>query len=207
MTAETILDRLRQLNSIVLPGNMAQYKMAAYFKQIPTETWILNQNPKLGAVMILLSHSSDSIQLTLMKRPDYDGIHSGQISFFGGKKEEMDEGLLHTSIREAQEEGGFDTSALEYFGALSPLYIHASNYYIEPHVFYSADALAFNHDKNEVERIIEVDVRDIFQNKSTEMIHIKGRAPFEAPCYRLGSDIIWGATAMILSELEEILIP
>ena len=206
MASDSIIERLRNLNSEALPGKNAQYKMAAYFKQIPTEEWILRQNPKIGAVMILLLQTADSIRLILMKRPDYDGIHSGQISFFGGKKEAIDESLYHTSIREAKEEGGFDTSSLEYFGSLSPLYIQASNYYIEPHVFYTSNKLEFAHDEREVARIIEVDIHDVFNNKSVEQIQIKDRPAFEAPCYRLGSDVIWGATAMVLSELEEFLL-
>lgn len=198
---QTLIHRLSQ----PLPGEEAQYKMAAYYRQRPQWEQIMAANPKIGAVMILLVWRENRWFITLMKRPPYDGVHGGQISFLGGKKEENDETLMHTALREAAEEGGIDLNTLAYAGALSKLYIQASHFLVHPYVFYTSEPLTLNPDINEVEEIIFIPLDTFHLFKQETTITINPERTFEAPAYIIGEHIIWGATAMMLAELEEIL--
>ncbi len=202
-----IIDLLISSIKNELPGEKAQFNMAAYYKVPISPDMIAALEPRIGAVMILLIWKDEQWNLTLMKRPPYDGIHGGQISFFGGKKEDQDQNLVDTAIREATEEGGQELSQSKLLGALSPLYIQASNFLVHPYIFYTDAIINFEPDKNEVEEIFLIPLLDYFKYKKETNITLKNGISFNAPAYIFDDYVIWGATAMILSELEELLNP
>lgn len=205
MNRLALIDYLSKKTQRELPGQDAQFKMAAYYRNRLTEKEIAAKNPKIGAVMVLLVWREEQWQITLMKRPPYDGTHGGQVSFFGGKVEEQDETLMDTAIREASEEGGFDIAQIDFVGPLSPLYIQASNFLVHPFVFFAASSLMFTPDIKEVESIFFIPLLSYFKQKGDSTIILNSGFSFEAPAYLFEDKIIWGATAMILSELEEII--
>lgn len=200
-----LIDQLSKMTQGKLPGQDAQFKMAAYYRNRLDEKEIAAKQPKIGAVMVLLVWKEEQWQITLMKRPPYDGTHGGQVSFFGGKVEEQDETLMDTAIREAGEEGGFDLEQINFVGPLSPLYIQASNFLVHPFIFYSESELNFNPDTNEVESIFFIPLLTYFKHKGDSKIILNSGFSFDAPAYLFEDKIIWGATAMMLSELEEII--
>lgn len=189
-----------------LPGLSYQMKMSSQrrFRELFDFSKILS--PRNSSVLVLLYESGDSIRLVLIKRPDYIGTHGGQISLPGGRHEKTDHDLEATALRETQEEIGVPTDKIKVIGKLTELFIPPSNYLVQPFVGYFEGVPEFIPDPKEVERIIEISLNDLLDDNRVVMQKIKLPVgiTFEAPGYDINGDIIWGATAMMLSEFKEI---
>ena len=153
-----------------------------------------------AAVMILLYPFNDERHLVFIKRNEYDGPHSGQVSFPGGAWEEGDLSLEKTAIRETREEIGI-MEEIVVLGALTPLHIPVSNFQVSPFVGWLEQEPKFTPDQAEVQYVIEVPLRDLLnpRNRDKERI-FHHQLSMEVPIYRVGKEKIWGATAMMLSE-------
>jgi len=183
-----------------LPGEAAQLLMAPTFRgDLPDQGKAVR-----AAVLILLYPVGHEIQLVFMKRNEYDGPHSGQVSFPGGAWETEDLSLEQTAIRETREEIGV-AGDIEILGALTPLHIPVSNFMVSPFVGWIDETPEFLPDRSEVQYVIEVSLRELLDPamRDSETLYHHGR-PVEAPFYRVGLDKIWGATAMILSEFLQL---
>lgn len=193
-----------------LPGISAQNLMAPFGKRPPSE-YNKGSVPKKSAVLLLLfpDSTNDSVKTVLILRPENEGgIHAGQISFPGGSYDESDGDLSQTALRETEEEIGIERKSISLIGALTPLYIPVSNYIVHPFVGISKTMPVFKIHLPEVKELLEVDAEELFSDrcKSTSEVYIKIRnARMEVPCYAINRKIIWGATAMIISELSEII--
>lgn len=185
-----------------LPGLQVQLEMAPAtsisFKK-PYET-------RKAGVLILLFPKNGIYYLVFIQRPNYNGVHSGQISFPGGQFEEADDDLIRTALRESYEEIGICTEDVKVLGTLSHLYIPVSNFEVKPVVGYLSYSPNFKADPVEVNQIIELPLYEFTdtQNKDEIDMHIRGEI-FRVPCFYPGSYQIWGATAMILSELIHVI--
>jgi 8-oxo-dGTP pyrophosphatase MutT (NUDIX family) len=146
----------------------------------------------------------DKSWLVFMKRNEYDGPHSAQVSFPGGAREEKDLSLEWTALRETREELGI-TDHIEILGSLTGLYIPVSNFRVKPYVGWITDKPAFNPDPSEVQYLIEASLNDLLDPaiRDSETIFRHGKT-IEAPYFRVGEEKIWGATAMILSEFLQL---
>lgn len=199
-------DRLYQLLIGELPGSEAHRVMAPVTRQI--QSFVLSDFPdaKVAAVMILLYPKQDSIFLALIKRPDYSGVHSGQVSFPGGKSEDSDIDYQFTALRETEEEIGVKASLIQVIGQLSNVYIPPSNFFVFPFVGFVDHSPQFLPDENEVDYMIEFPVNTLLDPaiKSTVKIN-RPEVTFDAPCYLINGHTVWGATAIILSEFEFLL--
>jgi len=189
-----------------LPGVAAQIKMAPLTRLKELSRKPNNQSPRKSAVLILFYPEGNRIKTVLIERAADQTVHSGQISFPGGKFENKDQNLENTALREAAEEVGIDPEKVTILGSLTPLYIPPSNFDVFPFVGYSLSKPAFrtNH---EVESLIEVDIETLAlpENCTSRTIkHLKAEN-VEVPCYYINKHIIWGATSMIISELLEVL--
>lgn len=190
-----------------LPGESAQLKMAPKSRAKAMTELKIGLKPLVSAVLILFYEKNSEIYTVFMKRSSYDGVHSGQISFPGGKYEESDSSLIETAFREANEEIGINYEQIKHIGELSELYIPPSNFNVFPVLAYTTKIPEFILDRNEVEKLIEIPISllrkpEIIQNKN-----IKNRfnKRFNVSCYFIDNEIIWGATAMIVSELNELI--
>ena len=184
----------------VLPGESAQLLMAPTFRgDFPDQGKAVR-----AAVLILLYLVDREIQLVFIKRKEYDGPHSGQVSFPGGAWEPEDLSLGQTAVRETREEIGV-VGDIEILGALTPLHIPVSNFMVSPFVGWIDDAPEFLPDQSEVQYVIEVSLNKLLDPvlRDSETLYHHGR-PVEAPFYRVGKDKIWGATAMMLSEFLQL---
>jgi len=195
----------RQL-SLQLPGIEAQNRMTPIKRRSP-DLYIKNY-PQKGAVLVLLYPQNDVIQTVTILHSDYDGAHSGQVSFPGGKYEEGDENFEKTALREAKEELGIDIDRIEILGAMTELYIPISNFIVYPFLGIMDKAPNFNPDPVEVQKVIEIGLHKLldeaYVKRKPIMISLIGKE-IEAPYFDLQGQTIWGATAMILSELRELL--
>src|SRR5690606_24654850 len=136
-----------------------------------------------------------------MLRPDYDGVHGGQISLPGGKKEEKDKDYIATAVRETEEEIGVSAKEITVLGSLTELYVSASNIQVLPVVGFCTRPPMFIPNPYEVEEIIEVSIDDLTKEKEVKFTDISVRGhKINSPYYHLKGKVVWGATAMILSE-------
>ena len=189
-----------------LPGRQAQLKMSSLARLRELEDHFSTSDAIQSGVLILLYPVSGQTRLVLMLRPEYAGVHSGQISLPGGKFEEGDDSLVHTALREAQEEIGADPCQIRILGQLTGLYIPPSNFMVTPVVGYQESRPEFKADPKEVAKIIELDMEDLLdqRNMMVKTITVRSGLTLQAPSFCIEGNIIWGATAMILSELREI---
>jgi len=186
------------------PGYSAQKKMAPSNRQ--KKPAIKYETCMLSAVLICLYPKSTEWHICFMKRTKDNTVHSGQISFPGGKYEQTDILIQETAIREAQEEMNIACSGKDIVGILSSLYVPPSNFLIYPVVVCLPKAPEFKPNPFEVDAIIEVKLSDIFNDQAKKIKKIdRGEIQFDIPYYKIDSHQIWGATAMILSELEQML--
>lgn len=183
-----------------LPGQEAQQKMAPTFRG----SFYHQNNPVHAAVLALMYPSNNHTNLVFIKRNEYDGPHSGQISFPGGVREPEDDSLEETAIRETREELGI-LSRFEVLGSLTELHIPVSNFLVTPFIGWMDHRPEFNPDESEVQYIIEASIAAMLDpaNQDSETIHRQGQ-DIEAPFYRVGKEKIWGATAMMLSEVLQL---
>lgn len=184
-----------------LPGFDAQKRMSPSIRTDLLGNNLPNNNTRQSAVLILLFNENNRISTLFIKRTTYNGPHSGQISFPGGKCDENDKTIQETALRETEEEIGITPSEIEILGTLTPLYIPVSNMMVHPFVGYSESKPLFQPNNQEVEYIIVTPLEDLLNpsSKSIKVIHSHGR-PITAPYYSIDEEMIWGATAMILSE-------
>jgi 8-oxo-dGTP pyrophosphatase MutT (NUDIX family) len=200
---EPFLHQLRIDLHSPLPGRAAQLRMAPLPR--PDSESSLDQvrpDARRGGVLILLYPHLDQIYLPLILRPTYDGVHSGQVGFPGGRYEEGDADLTATALREADEEIGVAADQLTVLGQLSSLYIFPSNFLVYPTVAWTPQRPAFHIDPYEVAQLLEVALLDLLNptNRRQEEWQLRGRVA-NVPFFFIQDQKIWGATAMMLSEL------
>ena len=158
-----------------------------------------------AGVLILIYPRKDQLHLVFTRRTDRVDFHQAQISFPGGQQEQ-DESFKEAAVREAHEEVNISPDSIRILGELTPLYIPPSNYCVYPVVAFSNSRPNFRPSELEVEEVIEVPLDHLLNPENTrrETWHYKGR-DIEVPFYSFKEDKIWGATAMILAELIELL--
>jgi len=189
-----------------LPGERAQMKMSTRLRTKELELINHVSSAKLSSVLILLYFDNHKVKIPFILRPKYDGVHSGQISFPGGSKEESDESSIHTALREAQEELNINPDKITVLGTLSEMYIPPSNFLVTPVLACSDIKPDFIPQVSEVEKVIEADISFLLDDslKKTKNIYVRN-TQIIAPYYDVDNQTIWGATAMMLSELESII--
>jgi len=185
-----------------LPGAEAQLRMAPEMRRrVNTDLPLRN-----GGVMVLL-YPRDFVWLTVfIRRPEYIGVHSDQVSFPGGIYEERDLELVNTALRETMEETGLPVSAVTVIGQLTPLHIPVSNVTVHPFVGIMERSPVFRPDPTEVRYLIETSLDELQDNehRKTRIMRILDRDVL-VPYFDIRGNMIWGATAMILSEFLEVL--
>jgi 8-oxo-dGTP pyrophosphatase MutT (NUDIX family) len=189
-----------------LPGEEAHAAMAPYKRPSALEVKFQQEiiNPKLSAVALLLYPKENDIRFVLTQRAEYDGTHSGQISFPGGKVEEQDATLKHTALRETNEEIGIDETQINVLGELTQVYIPPSNFLVTPFLSYTDFTPEFSP-SFEVHNIIEPSIEELLKEDniiSTKVITKYGK--FSVPAFNLKNHVVWGATALMLNEFKEI---
>lgn len=160
---------------------------------------------RLGAVLILLYQWRDDLHVVLTRRRDDLQFHPGQISFPGGRHEPP-ETLEMTALREAHEEVGVALDEVELLGPLTPLYIPPSDFEVHPFVAWrhNGQRPSFTPDPREVAEIIETPLRGLFDPATRRHEPWEWRGDrIEVPYFAVQGHKVWGATAMMLSELVE----
>jgi 8-oxo-dGTP pyrophosphatase MutT (NUDIX family) len=199
---ETFSESLRNEILKGLPGTEVQWQMASSDRMVRNFPRTPSPDARAASVLILLYPHSNSVFTVFMQRPDYNGVHGGQISFPGGKQEPSDEDAIRTALREANEETGVNTGSLEILGVLTPLFIPVSNILVTPVVAWISEKPILSHDANEVVFLFDADLRRFYDPSilKTKPLTI-GQETLDVRYYDYEGNMIWGATAMILHEL------
>ncbi len=188
-----------------LPGPTAHRVMAPLSRVVDQDFSEIKKTAKHSAVLVLLYPQNNSWYIVLMERNTYNGAHSGQISFPGGRVEKEDVTLEDTALREFEEEMGVAIPRENIVGQLSELYIPPSNFYVQPYLAFSLSRPEFIPQKKEVKNVVTMPLDRLLKktSKSVQKVTVSGSGfKLNAPAYSIDNLVIWGATAMMLSELE-----
>jgi len=208
MDFQDFLQHVPNLIPVELPANLAHIKMAPKgrleeLRNIDLKT----KNPRIAAVMMLFYPKNGETHLVLIVRNAYNGVHSSQIAFPGGKYEISDVNFEETALRETEEEIGVSTDKIEIIKHFTPMYIPPSNFLVHPFLGISKEELSFYPDIREVADIIELPL-SVFLNDEIIIetaLATSYAANVLVPAFSIQNHIVWGATAMILSELRDVL--
>ena len=190
-----------------LGGLDAQFKLAPELRLRYDADKIKASNPKKAAVLALFyPNENNETTFILTERASYKGTHSAQISFPGGKIDISDKNLEATAVREANEEIGVKSESVEIIRELTDVYIPPSNFLATPFIGYLSKRPKFITNY-EVETTIEVLLEDLLNDTSLTTVNLSTSymKNTDVPCFKLNGYVVWGATAMMLSEIKELL--
>ena len=201
------INKIFQAFYLPLPGKQAHRELAPYRNEIDLD--FKNKNPKIASTLLLIYPKNGETFFCLIERQEYEGTHSNQISFPGGKNE-SGESMKETALRETMEEIGVDPVSINIIGELSQVFVPPSNFLIHPFVGYCDFTPDFKANEREVKRIIEVNIdelfkKDIIKIKKMSFKKSSGNVDFEVPYLDLNNKIVWGATSVILNEFRKML--
>ena len=199
--AEAVRSRLRG----PLPGVQAQLQLAPSYRMNSEMARIEGKPCRKAAVLALIYPRDDHLHLLLTVRPEHLTDHPGQIAFPGGGLE-GDESLVDAALREAEEEVALDPTRVDILGSLTPLYVPPSNFCVHPFVGFCRDLPPLHPNEDEVHALLHISLEELFASGSitSERWVLHGKE-IDVPMYRYASYRIWGATAMMLSELQTVL--
>ncbi|WP_209389425.1 CoA pyrophosphatase [Chryseobacterium sp. RR2-3-20] len=200
-------DLLRKIKKASLEGQNAHGIFSPPYRPLFSYDQILEKNPKFAAVNIVLYLKNDEWHFPLIVRSinEHDR-HSGQISLPGGKREELDKDFAETAIRETSEEIGIEKPYVKIIRELSPIYIPPSNFYVYPYISYTKRNPEFILQQTEAVEVIEFPITSFLNLSGTpEIMALPGAGGKEVPVINFNGYIIWGATAMILSEFSQLI--
>ena len=200
-------NKITKLKTSKLGGLNAQFKLAPKMRLKYDADKIIANNPRKAAVLALFyPNIKNETCFLLTLRASYKGTHSAQISFPGGKRDNTDKNLEKTALRETFEEVGVAETSIEIIRELTDVYIPPSNFLATPFLGFVNQRPNFNLNY-EVDKTIEVLVSDLLND--TSFTSIKMNTSYmdniEVPCFKLEDYVVWGATAMMLSEIKELL--
>ncbi|MEK9958099.1 MAG: CoA pyrophosphatase [Flavobacteriaceae bacterium] len=209
MTLQELKACLPQLQTLPLPGLTAQLTLAPPSRQryVRMAQQQLGRPKKAAVLLLLYPDASHRLCFALIRRADYPGVHSGQIGFPGGKIEETDRSSWAAALRETHEEIGVPPQAVHQLRALSALYIPPSNFTVDPFLAWTPKTPQFTLDHKEVDGLIQVPLVDFLACQPKHFnAQLQGDATTEAiPYFELQQHKVWGATAMMLAEFQQLM--
>ena len=207
MVFSDFINQIEELQNRPLGGLTSQFKLAPKLRTQFSQELIDSKNPRKAAVLALFyPDDNNQTRFLLTERASYNGTHSAQVSFPGGKIEKNDKNLQETALRETFEEVGIASNTIRVIRQLSDSYIPPSNFLVTPFLGLLSEKPKFTPN-NEVANLIEVLTSDLLNDdnltsKEMETSYMKN---IDVPCFKLNDYIVWGATAMMLSEIKDLL--
>lgn len=204
-TVPCIIEQLRRALRGPLPGVTAQQRMAPLLRALEPEPGLA---PCIAAVLAPLYVGPEGLSLLFTLRPQTLSRHAGQVSFPGGRRDLGDADYTATALRETEEELGIAPQCVEVLGGLTPLYIQPSHTQVYPLVGWLPQLPALRPNAREVAKVLEAPVSRLLDPETRGEFHWEHAGQAQcAPCYRIYGLSIWGATAMMVSELLTLLGP
>ena len=203
-----LYQHLSEIDKIQLPADTPNQDMSPPERRKLIENIDFNQvKPKESAVMAVLFPVENETHVLFIERATYEGVHSGQIAFPGGKREPEDADLYQTALRETNEEVGILPEQLQLVKTLTPVYVPPSNFMIHPFVSVHTQSLKVRLDEVEVHASLCISLADLMNPEHIK--HIERQTSYgkykDVPAYVINGKVIWGATAMIVEEMLNLL--
>ncbi len=203
-----LIDDLKKRFEKKLPAEKAHSTLMNYDRKTAAEILRDKEHVKESAVLCLLFRINEEWNFYLMLRNSYKGVHSAQVGFPGGKREENDKNFIETALREANEELGIKSSEVEIIGELSTMYIPPSNFLVYPYVAVALNDQEIIPDPIEVKEVIHAKLSDILKEDAVSESKVEvsgGSERMKVKHYTIDGHIVWGATGMMLAELAHII--
>ena len=209
MDFDSVLHLINRSNNIELPGYKAHQLIMPLDVRQQIFIDVAHQSPprKSAVLALLYPDAFQQAKMVFILRKTYEGHHSGQISFPGGKQEAFDTDLQVTALRETKEEIGLSADKINILRDLSPVFIPISNFLVQPFLAVSRQTPDFVIDPVEVEEMLSLDFENILYNPLVEINHTYFGKTYRLKAFQVNQIKIWGATAMMLSEIVMLLNP
>jgi 8-oxo-dGTP pyrophosphatase MutT (NUDIX family) len=202
---DLFLNKVEVLKGMPLPGDKAHSNLLPINAQQRNIALEKDANPRLsGVAAIFHANEVGDTALFLIERQTYKGVHSGQIAFPGGKYEEIDGSLEQTARRETFEEIGISPQQLVLINSLTKVYIPPSRFLVQPFMFALPKETSITKDPREVKSIIQLPISRLLDDQSLQYgkMEVANGVNMKTPYFASEHHKIWGATAMMLSEIK-----
>lgn len=202
------LESIRRVIETELPGEVAHAHLMPVNRPFSSALKESALDYRRSAVAIVVYEAEGELMSILIQRPEYDGVHSRQIAFPGGKMDASDPDLEFTAKRECMEEIAIPIHHLQLVGALTDIYIPVSKFIVSPFIFHVAELPELIPDAREVAGILPFPLKELMVPNAIRTTSIQFNTGFtqkNVPYFDIQNQIVWGATGMILSELRAVL--
>ena len=201
--------RIVKIEKMELPGEAVQFKMAPIdrLRELKRQAMEIDKARRAGVMALFYPTNEFETNLILILRKTYNGIHSAQVSFPGGKIEKTDRSIEDAALRETEEEVGVPRNNIAIIKKLTEIYIPPSNFFVQPFLGIIPKTPKFIMEEREVEALIEVNLNSFMDERcvTTQILSTSYATDMEVPAFNLNGHIVWGATAMVLNEVRELL--
>jgi len=209
MRFEEFLKSVSKIKNIPLPAEVSHFKMVPPFRQelLKKQKEAIKQVKHAGVLSLFYPDEDMETKFVLILRKTYKGVHSAQVAFPGGKLEAQDASLRDTALRETFEEVGVPIDTVQIVRSISQVYIPPSNFYVQPFIGFTQTRPEFIKQDDEVEALIEIDLEHFLDEQSliSKKVKTSYSIEVEVPAFKLNDYVVWGATAMMLSEIKDLL--
>lgn len=208
MDVSFFLAQFNRSLALGLPGEEAHQALMPLRRSLSSVAKAESTSYRESAVGIVIYPKNETIQCLLIRRPSYDGAHSGQISFPGGKRDSNDFDLEFTARRECVEEIGLPHHHSTLIHPLTEVFIPVSNFLVQPYLFFCDNLPDLIPDEREVAEIISFDLFELTRFSEIPRTIIKINSSLkvkDVPYFDIDGHIVWGATAMMLGEMKVLL--
>ncbi len=198
-----------KVKKMPLPGEISHMEMAPLERllELKRRAYKTNSAKKAGVMVLFYPSIHNETRFVLILRKTYKGVHSAQVGFPGGKFEEVDNSFRDTAIRETEEEVGIPADHISIVRELTQVYIPPSNYFVQPYLGITMHNPVFIPQESEVEAVIEVPLSEFLDDEILiqKTLSTSYAKSIDVPAFRLQEHIVWGATAMMLNEVRQLL--
>lgn len=209
MRFEEFLKSVSKIKNIPLPAETSHFKMVPPYRQelLKKQEKAIKKAKHAGVLALFYPDKNADTKFVLILRKTYKGVHSAQVAFPGGKFEEQDASMEDTALRETFEEVGVPVDTVKVLRKISQVYIPPSNFYVQPFIGITEKTPIFIKQDDEVEALIEVSIQDFLDDTAliTKTVKTSYSIEVEVPAFKLNNFVVWGATAMMLSEIKDLL--
>ncbi len=208
LTFTEFRDLLTTQLSQPLPGQLAQFQMAPLARKQPAMASVESKTCREAAVLALFYPCSKGrAKLLLTVRPEGMTKHAGQVAFPGGRREDGED-LVDTALRETEEEVFIPSNSIDIIGTLTPLYIPPSNFCVYPYVGLVEERPDMSRTSDEVAAMFGIRAHELILPEKREVFESELAGQLrKIPFFAFSGYQIWGATAMMMSELAAVLHP